>query len=81
MYLGVCLSPGEGGWGFKLAQVSTAAVSNAATGRNSSLVVCWLLLAVLLDSASWVRSSSEENFFPVEGIFPLQLIWVLTPFP
>ena len=28
-------------------------------GRISSLVVCWL--AVLLDAASWVRSSSGEN--------------------
>ena len=30
-------------------------------GRNSSLVVC-VGLAVLLDVASWVRSSSGENF-------------------
>ena len=38
-------------------------------------------LAVLLDAESWVLYSSEENFFPVEGIFPLELTWVLTQFP
>ena len=37
--------------------------------------------AVLLDTALWVWSSSEENFSGGEGIFPLELIWALTPFP
>ena len=35
-------------------------------------------LAVLHDAAAWVRSSSEPL---VEGIFPLELTWVLTPSP
>ena len=38
-------------------------------------------LTVLLDAALWVQSSSEKGFFPVEGIFPLEFTWVLTPFP
>ena len=39
-----------------------------AGARIAQLVVCWL--AVLLDAASWVRSSSEENFSG-RGDFPL----------
>ena len=38
-------------------------------------------LDVLLDAGSRVPSSSEEIFFPVEGIFSLELTWVLTPPP
>ena len=42
----------------------------------------WLCvgLAVLLDAASWVRSSSGENFSG-RGDFSLELVWVLTSFP
>ena len=41
----------------------------------------WLCvgLAVMLDAASWVQS--WDIFFLVERIFPLELTWVLTPFP
>ena len=39
-------------------------------------------LAVLLDATSWVWSSSGDNFSgPVEVILPMELTWVLTPFP
>ena len=41
----------------------------------------WVGLAVLLDAASWRIVVYEEIFFPVEGIFPLELTWVLSPFP
>ena len=44
-------------------------------GRNSS-VGC--VFAVLHDAAAQVRFSSKP---PVEGIFPLELTWVLTLFP
>ena len=37
-------------------------------------------LAVLLDAASWVRSSSGENFY-AKGSFLLELTWALTPSP
>ena len=52
-------------------------------GEGEGGIARWwcVRLAVLLDAASWVRSSSEENFFPVEGIVPLELTCVLTPFP
>ena len=36
------------------------------------------LFRVLCVAVSWVWSSSER---PIEGIFPLELAWVLTPFP
>ena len=35
-------------------------------------------LAILRDAVSWVQSSSE---LLVEGLSPLDLRWVLTPFP
>ena len=41
-------------------------------GRNSLLVVCW---AHCLGFDPPLR-----RMFPVEGIFPLELTWVLTPF-
>ena len=39
-------------------------------------VVCWARCPAWC--SSWVRSFSEP---PVGGIFPLELTWVLTPFP
>ena len=65
-----------GFWGKSMSPLSLTKVSvGAVTAR-------WLCvgLAVLLAAASCVRSSSEENF-PVEGIFPMELTWVLTLFP
>ena len=48
-------------------------------GRNSSLVACWARCpawqSVVGSILLW------GYFFPVEGIFPLELTWVLTPFP
>ena len=52
--------------------------------KNGAGIVRWYYVGfvVLFDAASWVRSSSGEMFFsPVKGIFPLELTWVLTPFP
>ena len=45
-------------------------------------IACWqcVALAVLLNVVSWVRSSLGKVFL-VEGIFPLELTWALTPFP
>ena len=47
-------------------------------GRDSSVGVLGLLSCMLRDAALWVWSCSE---LLVEGIFPLELTWVLTPFP
>ena len=47
-------------------------------GGGDSSVGSVLGLAVLRDAALWVQPSSEP---PVEGIFPLELLWVLTPCP
>ena len=46
-------------------------------GGGSSVGKC-VGFAGLCNAASRVRPSSEP---PVEGIFPLELTWVLTPFP
>ena len=47
--------------------------------KGAGIARWWCVgLALLLDEASWVRSSSGENVFPVDGIFPLELTWVLT---
>ena len=44
-------------------------------GRNSSLVVFGLAVHIVADSVLLCGN------FPVEGIFPLELTWVQTPFP
>ena len=56
---------------FEYLSVFTAALG----GRNSSLVVFGLAVHRVAGSILlWGN-------FPVEGIFPLELIWVQTPFP
>ena len=64
--------------------------------NNALQVFCWVIelsgragvalwwcveFAVLLDVVAYVPSSSGENFSLAEGVFPLELSWVLTPFP
>ena len=43
-------------------------------GRNSSLVVFGLAVHSVAGSILWGN-------FPVDGIFPVELTWVQTPFP
>ena len=47
-------------------------------GGNCWLVVC---LACCPAGCSVMGSILLCGFFPVEGIFPMELTWVLTPFP
>ena len=47
-------------------------------GRNSSLVVRWDHCPAW---CSVVGSILPLQYFPVEGFFPMELTWVLTPFP
>ena len=51
---------------------------NSAGVTLAQLVVQCVGLAVLRNASLPVRPSSE---LPVEGIFPLELTWFLTPFP
>ena len=46
-------------------------------GPNSSLVVCWACCPALCSVVGSIFLWGE--FFPVKGIFPLELTWVLTP--
>ena len=48
-------------------------------GRNSSLVVCWAGCRVWCNTVGVVLLWG--GFFPVEGIFPLELTWFLILFP
>ena len=50
-------------------------VKHKSGGRNSSLIVFGLAVHSVMGSILlW-------GHFPVEGIFPLELTWVQTPFP
>ena len=47
-------------------------------GRISLLVVCWAHCPVLCSIAGSILDAGNKN---TQGIFPLELTWVLTPFP
>ena len=54
---------------------ATQKIKPTTGGRNSSLVVFELAVHSVAGSILFWRN------FPVEGIFPLELTWVQTPFP
>ena len=77
---------GGGGWGVqhaetlqvvadKLVKITSTKVKYLPGGRNSSV------------GSAWARCPQRRGFdpplgtFSVEGIFPLELTWVQTPFP
>ena len=63
-------------WGVRWRGVVDGPCSTGSDGRKQ---VCKCVgLAVLRGAALWIQPSSEP---PVDGIFPLELTWFLTPFP